>query len=177
MRNFCLLQTGTWGWVAASFSWPPSNWLHQSGLPCTFSAWFNEIHMFECSRWCIKRPSKGILCLFCPSPHSCMWEGKCLLAVFLFVKPKLCVCIYGELLLVLQILEEENVYNLMTIGEYPLYIVPLDEDVLSFELDLAYKVRKNLFLSVLQIYTNYFSLCFWCLILFFYFDFLFSRTS
>ncbi|XP_023924915.1 vacuolar protein-sorting-associated protein 33 homolog [Quercus suber] len=38
-----------------------------------------------------------------------------------------------------KILEEENVYNLMTIGEYPLYIVPLDEDVLSFELDLAYK--------------------------------------
>ena len=82
-----------------------------------------------------------------------------MLAVFLFVKPKLCVCIYGELLLVLQILEEENVYNLMTIGEYPLYIVPLDEDVLSFELDLAYKVRKNLFLSVLLIYINYFSLC------------------
>ncbi|XP_050250057.1 vacuolar protein-sorting-associated protein 33 homolog [Quercus robur] len=27
----------------------------------------------------------------------------------------------------------------MTIGVYPLYIVPLDEDVLSFELDLAYK--------------------------------------
>jgi hypothetical protein len=25
-----------------------------------------------------------------------------------------------------------------------LYIVPLDEDVLSFELDLAYKVRKKL---------------------------------
>ncbi|XP_030932350.1 vacuolar protein-sorting-associated protein 33 homolog [Quercus lobata] len=38
-----------------------------------------------------------------------------------------------------KILEEENAYNLMTIGEYPLYIVPLDEDVLSFELDLAYK--------------------------------------
>ncbi|KAA8534431.1 hypothetical protein F0562_031948 [Nyssa sinensis] len=38
-----------------------------------------------------------------------------------------------------KILEEEKVHDLMTIGEYPLYIVPLDEDVLSFELDLAYK--------------------------------------
>ncbi|CAM8962272.1 unnamed protein product [Rhodiola kirilowii] len=27
----------------------------------------------------------------------------------------------------------------LTIGEYPLYILPLDEDVLSFEIDLAYK--------------------------------------
>lgn len=38
-----------------------------------------------------------------------------------------------------KILEEEKVHHLMTIGEYPLYVVPLDEDVLSFELDLAYK--------------------------------------
>ncbi|XAR72134.1 hypothetical protein NMG60_11018663 [Bertholletia excelsa] len=38
-----------------------------------------------------------------------------------------------------KILEEEKVHHLMTIGEYPLYVVPLDEDVLSFELDLAFK--------------------------------------
>ncbi|ONI23803.1 hypothetical protein PRUPE_2G209100 [Prunus persica] len=38
-----------------------------------------------------------------------------------------------------KILEEEKVHNLLTIGEYPLYFVPLDEDVLSFELDLANK--------------------------------------
>ncbi|KAJ7970493.1 Vacuolar protein-sorting-associated protein 33-like protein [Quillaja saponaria] len=38
-----------------------------------------------------------------------------------------------------KVLEEEKVHHLMTIGEYPLYVVPLDEDVLSFELDLAYK--------------------------------------
>ncbi|KAL5800318.1 hypothetical protein ACOSQ4_033202 [Xanthoceras sorbifolium] len=38
-----------------------------------------------------------------------------------------------------KILEEEQVHNLMTIGEYPLYMVLLDEDVLSFELDLALK--------------------------------------
>ncbi|XP_062156299.1 vacuolar protein-sorting-associated protein 33 homolog [Alnus glutinosa] len=38
-----------------------------------------------------------------------------------------------------KVLEEEKVHHLITIGEYPLYIVPLDEDVLSFELDLAYK--------------------------------------
>lgn len=40
----------------------------------------------------------------------------------------------------MQVLEDEKVHQLMTIGEYPLYVVPLDEDVLSFELDLAYKV-------------------------------------
>lgn len=51
----------------------------------------------------------------------------------------------------MQILEEEKVHNLLTIGEYPLYIVPLDEDVLSFELDLAYKVwRKYLLLSIVN---------------------------
>ncbi|XP_024025961.1 vacuolar protein-sorting-associated protein 33 homolog isoform X1 [Morus notabilis] len=38
-----------------------------------------------------------------------------------------------------KILEEEKVHHLLTVGEYPLYILPLDEDVLSFELDLAYK--------------------------------------
>ncbi|TQD82334.1 hypothetical protein C1H46_032107 [Malus baccata] len=41
--------------------------------------------------------------------------------------------------LVYLILEEEKVHHLLTIGEYPLYIVPLDEDVLSFELDLSCK--------------------------------------
>ncbi|XP_062092033.1 vacuolar protein-sorting-associated protein 33 homolog [Humulus lupulus] len=38
-----------------------------------------------------------------------------------------------------KILEEEKVHHLLTVGEYPLYTLPLDEDVLSFELDLAYK--------------------------------------
>lgn len=38
-----------------------------------------------------------------------------------------------------RILEEEKVHHLVTIGEYPLYVVPLDEDILSFELDHAYK--------------------------------------
>ncbi|GKV34182.1 hypothetical protein SLEP1_g42583 [Rubroshorea leprosula] len=38
-----------------------------------------------------------------------------------------------------KILEDEKVHNLMTIGEYPLYVIPFDEDILSFELDLAYK--------------------------------------
>nr|CAB3477480.1 unnamed protein product [Digitaria exilis] len=32
-------------------------------------------------------------------------------------------------------LEEEKVYQKLTLGEYPLYLVPLDDDVLSFELD------------------------------------------
>ncbi|GFS30081.1 Sec1/munc18-like (SM) proteins superfamily [Actinidia rufa] len=39
----------------------------------------------------------------------------------------------------LMILEEEKVHHLMMIGEYPLYLLPLDEDILSFELDNAFK--------------------------------------
>ncbi|EEF42781.1 vacuolar protein-sorting-associated protein 33 homolog [Ricinus communis] len=38
-----------------------------------------------------------------------------------------------------KVLEEEKIHHLMTIGEYPLYMVPLDEDVLSFELDVTSK--------------------------------------
>ncbi|KAI3908165.1 hypothetical protein MKW98_029466 [Papaver atlanticum] len=38
-----------------------------------------------------------------------------------------------------KIFEEEKVHHLLTIGEYPLYMIPLDEDMLSFELDLAYR--------------------------------------
>ncbi|KAL9254160.1 Vacuolar protein-sorting-associated protein 33-like protein [Drosera capensis] len=38
-----------------------------------------------------------------------------------------------------KILDEEKVHHLLTIGEFPLYMVPLDEDILSFELDDAYK--------------------------------------
>ncbi|KAK7343872.1 hypothetical protein VNO77_12960 [Canavalia gladiata] len=38
-----------------------------------------------------------------------------------------------------KVLEEEKLHHTITIGEYPLYIVPMDEDVLSFELDLSYK--------------------------------------
>ncbi|RDX72905.1 Vacuolar protein-sorting-associated protein 33-like protein, partial [Mucuna pruriens] len=38
-----------------------------------------------------------------------------------------------------KVLEEEKLHHMVTIGEYPLYIVPMDEDVLSFELDLSYK--------------------------------------
>jgi hypothetical protein len=49
-----------------------------------------------------------------------------------------------SIFLVMQVLEEEKVHHLITIGECPLYIVPLEEDVLSFELDLAYKVWKKL---------------------------------
>ncbi|KAI5648597.1 hypothetical protein M9H77_34602 [Catharanthus roseus] len=38
-----------------------------------------------------------------------------------------------------KILEDEKVHNLLTIGEFPLYVIPLDEDVISFELDMAHK--------------------------------------
>lgn len=51
-----------------------------------------------------------------------------------------------------QVFEEEKVHELMTISDYPLYVVPLDEDILSFELDLAYKVLWTLF------YNGFYSL-------------------
>ncbi|XP_010557601.1 PREDICTED: vacuolar protein-sorting-associated protein 33 homolog isoform X2 [Tarenaya hassleriana] len=38
-----------------------------------------------------------------------------------------------------KILEQEKVHNLVTVREFPLYMVPLDEDVISFELELAEK--------------------------------------
>lgn len=38
-----------------------------------------------------------------------------------------------------KIFEEENVHHMLTIGEFPLYMIPLDEDVVSFELDMAYR--------------------------------------
>ncbi|KAG6573849.1 vacuolar protein-sorting-associated protein 33 homolog [Cucurbita moschata] len=38
-----------------------------------------------------------------------------------------------------KVLEEEKVHHLLTIGEYPLYVIPLDEDILSFELDRSNK--------------------------------------
>ncbi|KAF6150441.1 hypothetical protein GIB67_023940 [Kingdonia uniflora] len=38
-----------------------------------------------------------------------------------------------------KIFEEEKIHQLLTIGEFPLHIIPSDEDVLSFELDLAYR--------------------------------------
>lgn len=41
-----------------------------------------------------------------------------------------------------KVLEEKKVHDMIIIGEYPLYIVPLDEDVLSFELDYALKDYK-----------------------------------
>lgn len=49
-------------------------------------------------------------------------------------------CILSPTLCAIQILEEEKVHHLLTIGEYPLYLLPLDDDVLSFELDTAYRV-------------------------------------
>lgn len=41
---------------------------------------------------------------------------------------------------IFQILEQEKVHNLVTVKEFPLYMVPLDEDVISFELELSEKV-------------------------------------
>lgn len=52
------------------------------------------------------------------------------------------------ILFLVQVLEDEKLHHMVTIGEYPLYIVPMDEDVLSFELDLSYKVCFELLISV-----------------------------
>ncbi|GAA0158477.1 membrane trafficking regulatory protein [Lithospermum erythrorhizon] len=38
-----------------------------------------------------------------------------------------------------KILEEEKVHDLLTIGEYPLYLIPMDVDLISFDIDLGYK--------------------------------------
>ncbi|EOA25776.1 hypothetical protein CARUB_v10019139mg, partial [Capsella rubella] len=38
-----------------------------------------------------------------------------------------------------KILEQEKVHNLVTVKEFPLYMVPLDEDVISFELEFSEK--------------------------------------
>lgn len=54
--------------------------------------------------------------------------------------------------MLLQIFEEEKVHHILTIGEYPFYLLPLDEDVLSFELDLAYKVYK---ISILDMFHHF----------------------
>lgn len=59
----------------------------------------------------------------------------------------------GSNIWIFQILEEEKVHNMMTIGECALYVIPCDEDVLSFELDLAYKV------SYILLSVNKFYLC------------------
>jgi hypothetical protein len=47
-----------------------------------------------------------------------------------------------------QILEEEKVHQKLTIGEYPLYLVPLDEDVLSFELEYSLQVLLYIWCSI-----------------------------
>ncbi|KQK23731.1 vacuolar protein-sorting-associated protein 33 homolog [Brachypodium distachyon] len=47
---------------------------------------------------------------------------------FLYFVPRRTVCCE-------KILEEEKVHQKLTLGEYPLYLVPLDEDVLSFDLE------------------------------------------
>ena len=44
----------------------------------------------------------------------------------------------------LQILEEEKVHQKLTFGEYPLYLVPLDDDVLSLELDHSLQVLLHI---------------------------------
>lgn len=40
-------------------------------------------------------------------------------------------------------------HNLVTVKEFPLYMVPLDEDVISFELELSEKVCRTLMSPIL----------------------------
>lgn len=47
------------------------------------------------------------------------------------------------LFLLFQILEQEKVHDLVTVKEFPLYMVPLDEDGISFELELSEKVCRT----------------------------------
>lgn len=54
----------------------------------------------------------------------------------------------------IQIFEDEKVHHLLTFGEYPLYVMPLDEDVLSFELDLAYKVCLKIYFTLAILSLN-----------------------
>lgn len=57
-----------------------------------------------------------------------------------------------------QILEQEKVHNLVTVKEFPLYMVPLDEDVISFELELSEKVCRLSWVQFLLITYVPFSL-------------------
>lgn len=70
------LQTGTWGWIAASWPGTSSDWMYQNCLPCTNSDWFDEIHLLTHSQWYFKRTSTWILSLFCSPSRSCVREGK-----------------------------------------------------------------------------------------------------
>ena len=54
----------------------------------------------------------------------------------------------------LQILEEEKVHQKLTLGEYPLYLVPLDDDVLSFELDHSLQVLMHIGLGCIFTYSE-----------------------
>ena len=54
-----------------------------------------------------------------------------------------------------QILEQEKVHNLVTVKEFPLYMVPLDEDVISFELELSEKVCTTLICPICTYYFMY----------------------
>lgn len=56
------------------------------------------------------------------------------------------------IILLFQILEQEKVHNLVTVKEFPLYMVPLDEDVISFELELSEKVCRTLMGPILTYY-------------------------
>jgi hypothetical protein len=61
------------------------------------------------------------------------------------------------IVVLVQVLEDEKLHHMITIGEYPLYMVAMDEDVLSFELNLSYKVCCVLLLLMLIDLSGFFS--------------------
>jgi hypothetical protein len=50
------------------------------------------------------------------------------------------LCLHGFSGLCAQVLEKVKATGNVTIGEYPLYFIPFDEDILSLELDRSFKV-------------------------------------
>lgn len=77
------------------------------------------------------RPQLNLMKFICSNIHNDISKGLQKEFFVYFVPRRAVVCE--------KVFEEEKLHHLLTIGEYPLYVVPLDEDVLSFELDLAYK--------------------------------------
>jgi hypothetical protein len=64
------------------------------------------------------------------------------------------------IVVLVQVLEDEKLHHMITIGEYPLYMVAMDEDVLSFELNLSYKVCCVLLLLMLIDLSSFFQFYF-----------------
>lgn len=85
-------------------------------------------------------PRRTVVCEKVSFPWK--WINLCWLehSVFLFLSMRSRSWQCKWVVVCVQVLEDEKLHHMFTIGEYPLYLLPMDEDVLSFELDLSYKV-------------------------------------